>query len=214
MCRSYFPTAATARRPCIVRILRSRRLSSLGILRSAEKLLNAEPIDEFSIEAVAREAHASKPTIYKWWGSKEKLIGEVYLNLTPLDPDATNLSSAQQELQKVWERLWKIWSNPKWATVSRQLFMASQDDPEALSRYRDGYLRERNKPLAAIIERGVARGELASNLDVELVVDLIAGFSLFRLLMEKPVDVATSQKILSILFGGLSKVPPAVKRNR
>jgi len=167
-----------------------------------------------SIEAVAREAHASKPTIYKWWGSKEKLIGEVYLNLTPLDPDATNLSSAQQELQKVWERLWKIWSNPKWATVSRQLFMASQDDPEALSRYRDGYLRERNKPLAAIIERGVARGELASNLDVELVVDLIAGFSLFRLLMEKPVDVATSQKILSILFGGLSKVPPAVKRNR
>lgn len=185
--------------------------SQQAILQSAEKLLNAEPVDDFSIEAVAREAHASKPTIYKWWGSKERLIGEAYLNLTPLGPGKDNFSSAQQELQAVWQRLWKIWSNPKWATVSRRLFMASQEDPEALSRYRDGYLQERNKPLAEIIERGIARGELPNDLDVELAVDLIAAFSLFRLLMDKPVDAATSQKILTILFSGLTAKAPAAE---
>lgn len=179
--------------------------SQHAILRSAEKLLSSEEFDHFSIEAVAREARASKPTIYKWWGTREHLIGEVYRALAPLESSPPDLGSLKDDLQAYLADLSKIWSDPKWATVSRRLFLASQENVKALSRYRDEYLASRNRGLSTIIERARARGELSPDLDVELLVDTITAFGLFRLLMRKTLDDATYQEFVRLMLKGAAK---------
>ena len=49
-----------------------------SILAAAAEILNESGYAGFTIEAVARRAGASKPTIYRWWTGKAALIMEVY----------------------------------------------------------------------------------------------------------------------------------------
>ncbi|MGA3404075.1 MAG: helix-turn-helix domain-containing protein, partial [Acetobacteraceae bacterium] len=49
-----------------------------SILAAAAQILNESGYAGFTIEAVARRAGASKPTIYRWWTGKAALITELY----------------------------------------------------------------------------------------------------------------------------------------
>src|SRR6218665_586629 len=49
-----------------------------AILDAAEALLRDGDLSGFSIEAVARRARAGKPTIYRWWPNKTRLLLDVY----------------------------------------------------------------------------------------------------------------------------------------
>ena len=52
--------------------------SEKAILAAARELLAEEGLAGFSIEAVARRAHAGKPTIYRWWPDRTRLLLAVY----------------------------------------------------------------------------------------------------------------------------------------
>src|SRR5690554_2407569 len=49
-----------------------------AILDAAEALLREGGLAGFSIEGVARRARAGKPTIYRWWPNKTRLLLDVY----------------------------------------------------------------------------------------------------------------------------------------
>src|SRR5688500_18319365 len=49
-----------------------------ALLDAAEDLLREGDLAGFSIEAVARRARAGKPTIYRWWPNKTRLLLDVY----------------------------------------------------------------------------------------------------------------------------------------
>ncbi len=55
--------------------------SERAILDAARDLLAEEGLAGFSIEAVARRARAGKPTIYRWWPDKTRLLLAVYAGL-------------------------------------------------------------------------------------------------------------------------------------
>ncbi len=175
-----------------------------AILGSAAQVLRADGYDGFTIEAVAKHARAGKPTIYKWWKSKMRLIGEVYLKHVPVRHARTDVRTFQQDLAAQLEVLWRVWSDPNWAMASRRLFTESLLDAEALAFYRDGYLVERNQAFVDIVERAIARGELPPTTNVGLVVDVLSSFCLFRLAMERPVDRETISSFVNLLCRGLS----------
>ena len=174
-----------------------------AILGSAAQVLRADGYDGFTIEAVAKRARAGKPTIYKWWKSKMRLIGEVYLKHVPVRHTRTDVRTFEQDLTAQLELLWRVWSDPNWSMASRRLFSESMLDSEALAFYRDGYLVERNQPFTDIVERAIARGELPPATDVGLVVDVLSSFCLFRLAMERPVDRETISSFVNLLCHGL-----------
>ncbi len=174
-----------------------------AILGSAAQVLRADGYDGFTIEAVAKHARAGKPTIYKWWKSKMRLIGEVYLKQVPVRHTRTDAGNLQQDLMAQLELLWGVWSDPKWSMASRRLFTEALMDAESLAFYRDGYLKERNQPIVDIIKRAIARGELPPTTDVGLIVDVLSGFNLFRLAMDRPVDRETVSSFLNLLSHGL-----------
>lgn len=195
------------------RRMRVRKRSSIGAVRSpaseaaildaAARILRTEGFDGFTIESVAKQARASKPTIYKWWGTKARLIGEVYAKQVPVHHTPLDSGSVERDLEVHFERLWEVWSDPKWATASRRLLEEAQSGPDALEFYRDDYLKSRNQPLVEILSRGIARGELPASIDVDLVVEIVSSFNLFRLIMGQPVDSRTSRALVQLLMSGL-----------
>ena len=69
-----------------------------SILAAAREILDESGYAGFTIEAVARRARASKPTIYRWWKGKADLIMEVYEGERETALSVSDRGSLEQEL--------------------------------------------------------------------------------------------------------------------
>ncbi|MNC23445.1 hypothetical protein D3C75_714730 [compost metagenome] len=70
--------------------------------------------------------------------------------------------------------------------------------------YRTRYFQPRRLEARLLMERGVQRGELKDNLDIEVVTDLIYGPIFYRLLVTgQPIDDAYVQQLVRYAFQGI-----------
>jgi AcrR family transcriptional regulator len=174
-----------------------------AILKAAAQVLREDGYDNFSIEAVAKRARAGKPTIYRWWGNKTNLICDVYTQIKPATIEVREPGSVREEIAEYYDQVWKIWSSRTAATVSRRLIADAQIDRNFLLVYRDSYLAKRHEPLVSSLKRGIERGELPGDVDIDLVVDLFSGFHMRRLMMEQPVDPRLTRQVVDVILEGL-----------
>ncbi|MET3595874.1 MULTISPECIES: TetR/AcrR family transcriptional regulator [Mesorhizobium] len=156
--------------------------SADAILEAAEAVLAEAGYSGFSIEAVARRARAGKPTIYRWWPSKAALLIEVYQRQKRVEtPDTGKL---EEDLAGFLVNLFAHWRDTSSGNVFRSLIAEAQSDKAAAAALAD-YARGRRAHTGRMIERAKARGEVAADVDAELVADLVASFAWRHLLTNR-----------------------------
>jgi len=68
----------------------------------------------------------------------------------------------------------------------------------------DDYMQTRRAPLRQLLERGLARGELAADTDLDVLIDVILGpFAYRKLLAHTPIDEGFAEKLLAIVLPNL-----------
>ncbi len=177
--------------------------SEAAILKAAAEILNAKGYEDLTIEAVARKARASKPTIYRWWATKTKLISDAYLRSKPVVQTTPDLGDLAKELSFYFENLWNMWSDQRNASVSIGLLSESLSDPQLLEQYRTEYQPRREALIGEILDRGRARNELSWECDNAFLIEVLTGFHLMRLIKGKPVNSETNRKFVDIVIRGL-----------
>ena len=71
---------------------------------------------------------------------------------------------------------------------------------------RDGFLSQRRAALRAVLDRGVARGDLRADLDVELALDVLGGALFFRLLVTGgPIDGDLAEGVAELILRGFAR---------
>jgi len=158
--------------------------SQEAILDAAQEILSEEGIAGFSIEAVARRARAGKPTIYRWWPNRTLLMLDVYQRFKNARgfPDT---GSVRGDLISLLENhLLGFWKDRLCGTVYRAIIAEAQNDADAAAAL-FAYQAERKKTTAVIIERAKARGELAPDVNGELIIDMIVSFAWHQLLINR-----------------------------
>lgn len=151
-----------------------------AILDAAEAIVEEEGIAGFSIEAVAKRARAGKPTIYKWWSGRTALLLEVYHRHKPANVHM-DTGSVEGDVVAFFTGVFAHWGNTGAGQVFRFIVAEAQRDEAAAASLR-AYALERRQQSGQIFERGVARGELAADIDTGLAADMLAGFAWHRLL--------------------------------
>ncbi|WP_249646191.1 TetR-like C-terminal domain-containing protein, partial [Lysinibacillus sp. D3C2_S12] len=58
-------------------------------------------------------------------------------------------------------------------TIIKQLLGEGQSDSRLADAYRDRYFRARRLEARSLLEKGVLRGELKKNIDIDICIDLI-----------------------------------------
>ncbi len=156
--------------------------SQEAILDAAEAILNEEGIAGFSIEAVARRARAGKPTIYRWWPNRTTLMLDVYkrFKFQRAFPDTGTLRGDLVAFLN--NQLLGFWKDSLCGTVYRAVIAEAQNDPDAAAAL-FAYQTERKKVALEIITRAKARGEVADDVNGELIVDMIVSFAWHQLLI-------------------------------
>jgi AcrR family transcriptional regulator len=165
--------------PASRRSERARR----AILEAADDLLVENGFANLTIEAIAARAGVGKQTIYRWWPSKAAVLmdalGEDLVeHLTPADRDGVEAA-----IREHLGALARFLAVSEAGAVYCALVGQAQHDPEMASTFRNEYLRPLRERELAILERGVARGELRPDLDLELALDQLVGPIHHRLLV-------------------------------
>ena len=130
------------------------------------------------IETVARRVGCGKPAVYRRYASKAELVAAAVLTTIEDHPEPNTGSLSDDLLQHV------LVNQRNSAQIVRSdpdaFGLTAAFDPEVFGILWERGLRERHQKGVAVVERGVARGEIDPDVDADALLDAIAGFTLYR----------------------------------
>lgn len=157
-----------------------------------------------TVDAVAKRAGVGRSTVYRRWTSKEALLLDAWTSMvTPTDiPDSGSL---REDLDQWFTATSHHKTLPE-ETVRKvfpQMLAAAAIDPEVGAAYR-AFIAERRRPIQIMLERALARGELAAHLPLSVVQDLFISPAMYRFLVTgEVVDDSTRRTIVEIVLAGI-----------
>ena len=172
--------------------------ADVAILDAALALAGEVGVRALSMDEIASRAGVSKATIYRRWSSKEELVLDALRSaIEPVDAvDNGSLGAdLRQYLREMADRM-----TASRGDVLPHLIEVACYDPSIRTSL-DDWVRHRRAPLHAIIERAVGRGELPSDIDVDLLLDALIGpFVYRRLLTGGPIDATVVERLLALVL--------------
>jgi AcrR family transcriptional regulator len=160
-----------------------------------------------SMDEVAERAGVSKATIYRWWPTKESLALEAlyhsWADVEPQQPDTGSIRSDLLALLLPWVR--RLRARP-YGRVIAALVTEAQTDPAFETQYRANFIEPRREQGRAAFARAAARGEIPSDTDVEVALDLLYGPLYHRLLhRHAPLSDRFVAQVVDIVLRGLGR---------
>ena len=160
----------------------------MAILEATLKLLEATPVQQISIESIAREAGVGKATIYRWWNSKAAVVIEAFLHTHLSHTPMPKVESPREALTRHVHLLVEEYSGWSGRIVS-QIMAEGQSDPDVLREFRERFWYGRRAVVREVLEDARRLGEIRDDLDTELQMDILYAPIYFRLLMRHlPLD--------------------------
>jgi AcrR family transcriptional regulator len=154
----------------------------LAILRSTLQLLGQSGFSDLSIEAVAADAGVGKATVYRWWPDKAALITDAFASSTGQKLHFPDTGSVHTDMSQQMRQLVKIFLSRRGRIVSA-ILAAGQSDRDVIAAFRDRFMKPRRPEAYATLQRGIQRGELRKNVDMDLLLDSLYGPIYMRFLI-------------------------------
>jgi AcrR family transcriptional regulator len=177
-----------------------------AILDAARALLQEKGYANFTIEEVARRSGASKSTIYRWWASKMYLLLDIYDDDIEKMLEIPDFGNVESEIIFLIRAIWKLWRETPSGQAYKSMIAEVQADPSAFALWRSRFLPDRRKKLLVTLQRAADRGDLRPDVNLEIIVDLIFGFSWYHLLTGQiDDDVALVTAMVREIVQGITR---------
>ena len=177
-----------------------------AILTAVIELLGEHGLQGLTIEAVAARAGVGKTTIYRRWKTKNELVLEAVGQLRPTGtpPDTGSLIG---DLEALVEHQRSRLEATRLPRVVPRVLSEAMDDPELHAEIVRQAVRPIRDMLGLMVRRGIERGELRKDLDVEAVVTILHAAPIYGLLMSGGAMESVSavpELIAPVLLEGIS----------
>jgi len=154
----------------------------LAILRGTLKLLGENGFSDLTIEAVASQARVGKATVYRWWPDKAALVADAFASSTTRKLRFPDTGSVHTDMSQQMRQLIKIFCSRRGRIVSA-ILAAGQSDRDVIAAFRERFLKPRRQEAYATLRRGIRRGELRKDADMDLILDSLYGPIYMRFLI-------------------------------
>ncbi len=183
---------------------RRNERSHQAILTAAVELLQEKGYREICIEAIASRAGVGKQTIYRWWSSKAAVIMEAYSARAIQNIPTPDTGSVKQDLCQILSQLFAVLTTTTTGEAIAGLIAELQMDASLASSFRKQFIECRTEATRTILERGIARGELRPDSNLELVIDTIYGPIWYRLLLKHgTLDDPFAEELVNFIILGI-----------
>src|ERR1035441_3126140 len=154
----------------------------VAILRSTSRLLQRTGFAELSIEAIAAHAGVGKATVYRWWPDKGALVVDAFASSAEDELHFPDSGSVYKDMSLQMNQFLAILRSRRGRIVSA-VIAGGQSDPGLMQAFRERFLRPRRQEAYQTLRRGMERGELPRNLDLDLLLDVLYGAIYMRFLI-------------------------------
>lgn len=155
--------------------------AAAAILDAAADLLRREGIRGLTYDAIAREARASKTTLYKWWPTRGALLLAIYLRIKGeyARPDT---GSVIDDVAQTLNQVFTAWCNEGRIFA---LIIAEAQHEETVAESLKAFRQERIAGWESVLQRALARGELIADANLSAIAQSILAHAWLYLLTDQ-----------------------------
>lgn len=173
------------------------------MLGAAGDILNTGGYAGLTMEGVAERSGVAKTTLYRTWPTKAALCMDLYLDVAARelrDPDTGDVARDLKAIARTVINLHK-------RTVAGPAFIGliaeAQISPRSRSAFLAEFAHKRRELTRGVLQRAKSRGEIRLDTDIDLVIDVIGGATMFRLLQRHaPLTTAFSDSLVDLVLAG------------
>ncbi len=181
---------------------RSARVRAAVMAATLDLLAEAGP-SGFSIADVARRAGVHETSIYRRWGTRERLTLDAMAQLSSRLLPVPDAGSIRDDLIALGHSLLGYAETPLGCALMRT--MASSTDDDAMAEVRARFWQLRYDECAAVVHRAVERGEIPRDVDPRLLLEVFTAPLHFRLLLTREaVDEGDLRLLADVAVKGVA----------
>ena len=171
-----------------------------AIVTAALEVMAESGISEMRMDEVAARAGVGKAAIYRRFESKDEMVAAAIGTLVSeiVVPDT---GSTRADLVELMREAVVLYGTTIAGRLMPSVVEAMRRDPELARIVRERVVAGRRVALTEVLERGIARGDLRADLDVELALDVLGGPLFYRLLITGgPLDERLAQGVVDLII--------------
>ena len=153
-----------------------------AILVAAVALTREVGYDAVTMDGIAARAGVGKTTVYRRWSSKELLVTEAIGRIVRSFP-VPQTGSLEGDLLQLMQQAVGMYRDPASLALLSGLVAAMARSTLIAQAVRTGFVASWRDAVRSALTRGVTRGELRADTDVELALDLLGGPPFYRFLI-------------------------------
>ncbi|MFJ9605957.1 TetR-like C-terminal domain-containing protein [Kitasatospora sp. NPDC101176] len=185
-----------------------------AVLAAALDVLVEEGITRLTVAAVAARAGVNETTVYRRWGSREKLVLDAMLAGSDEGIPVPDTGAVRTDLAAFARALAEYLATPAGRAVAQAAVLSSDGpgagagpgtarDPELAEAWQ-AFWRSRLDQAGVIIGRAVERGELPAGTDTALALELLcAPVQTRALLGHRPIEPDLPERLADLVLDGL-----------
>ncbi|MET0699443.1 MAG: TetR/AcrR family transcriptional regulator [Mycobacterium sp.] len=135
-----------------------------------------------TMEAVAATAGTSKPVLYRRWPDARTLLRDTLLSTATAAIPHADTGSYRDDMLAVLRGWVTLFTGPR-AAAMQAVIGAMTHDPELIAAFRADVIGWRKDEMAALLARGIARGDVRPDVPVEIARELGQSVLWHRLLI-------------------------------
>lgn len=175
-----------------------------AIIVATLDLLDERGYAGLTVSDVARRAGVSKPALYRRWSDKAQLVVEAMVSRLPPRP-LPDTGNTRDDLLAFTDQLVATFTRGPAGAVLPGLVAAVAADPALAANYRELLVEPQRRRMRTAVLRGIDRGDLRGDTDVEFALDALAGPLYVRLLITgAAIDPSYSQAAVDLVLARYS----------
>ena len=183
-----------------------RESKRAAIIDATRELLAEGGVHGLTVEGVAIRAGVAKTTIYRRWRSKDELALAVLIDMVEQIVSVPDVGDTRAELVAFVDGAVRILGSTLMGRVMQGLVSDLAADPELARAFRSRVVAARVAEVRRLVERGIERGELRPDADLELVHELLFGPVYYRLLLSgAPLEPGLAERVVDAVLPAFAR---------
>jgi len=179
-----------------------------AIVVATLELIAEHGVHALRMDDVADRARVGKATIYRRYGSKGELVTAAVGGLVN-EIEVPDSGCTRTDLLALMLAAVALYSAPLAARLLPTVIDEMSRNAEFAAVVQSRFMTARRGALRAVFERGVRRGDLRRDVDIELALDILAGPLFYRLLITGgPIDERLAENTVELILRGFGPESP------
>lgn len=172
---------------------RGRRRDPLtreNVLAATRRILVRQGYDQVTVEAVAREAGVSRPTVYRRWPSKAHIVFDAAFQTGDSAQILSSTGDFAADLRRFVHAVLEFWREPAVYAAALGILAERHRDPELNIRAQQLLDTATQAAFTELVRDGVRQGAVPVDVDPEFLYDTVVGSAFYTVHVRTLADPA------------------------